>query len=140
MSIVLRVYGPELDLDACLKWLPRPRVEKTWKVGDAGRRGKAQDTNGLHLLLAEGGDLSQALNDAVRVLSSLKDQIRSLVDAGNTADVEVAVFVYPPVPRTIGFDEAFLLNVIEAGARLEVSAYPRSRDDEEDEDEESASG
>lgn len=85
---------------------------------------------GFNLLLADADDATEALLCARRELSLIKGQVRSLLDSGSSASVDIGVDVFQDAPQFVAVDADFLVGVMEAGARLVFSAYPCSDDDE----------
>jgi hypothetical protein len=133
-TIMLRALGRNLDVDACLTWLPAARLDAVWRQADL-RAGKPAETGGFNLLLGEADDKKEALMAAERQLSLLKEDVKKLVDAGNRASVDIGLYVFQNAPQSITLEADFLLCVTEAGASLVFSAYPCSDDDDDDDDE-----
>jgi hypothetical protein len=92
------------------------------------------ESGGFNLLLADADDKKEALVAAERQLSSVKENVRRLVDAGNSASVDIGIDVLQNAPQSVTLGADFLLCVMEAGAKLVFSAYPCSDDDDADDE------
>jgi hypothetical protein len=128
MSIVLRVSGARLVLDACESWIPKERLEASWVPGQQqGRR--VVTTSGFNLLLADDEQLDASIASARDVLGGLAKPLGDLADAGVSIVVDVALFVYAGRPTSVSMPPEFLAAVLAARATLAVSAYPTSDDE-----------
>lgn len=133
MSAVLRVSGPRIDIDECLRWLPQGRVEAVWRAGETGLRGRKIAESGFNLLLAESEDVREGLREAADVFLKMAPQIRELIREGASADVDFALFVGAMEMRSIAVPPSLLAMLPESGVGLVVSAYPvEEGDDGED--------
>jgi hypothetical protein len=129
MIVVLRASGSNLDLDACLTWLPSGRVEAAWRSGEV-RRGKAALDSGFNLLLADDDHADQALAAAQRELEGIQEKVKLLARAGVGISVDIGLEVSSTVPRSVSLSQDFIRAVMESGVKLVISAYPCSDDDE----------
>ena len=135
-TVVLRVSGEQLDLDACLALIPTGMLEATWRVGERVSRTRVCTTNGFNLLLADESTASKAVETAAKVFSAIESQIRLFADAGGTAVMDFALYVKCVCPQSITFPCDLLRAVADLGVELEVSAYPCSSEEQECEDDE----
>lgn len=91
-DVVLRLYGEQLDVDACLAWLPAGKVAQVWRKGEI-RRGKPSDSSGCNVVLAEGMTRESVVQDAARAFSELAEPISELVRSGAEALVDFGLYV-----------------------------------------------
>jgi len=128
MSIVLRVSGDQLDLDACGRWIPKERLETSWVPGQQRGR-KVTTAFGFNLLLGDDEQLNASIASAKDVLASLAKPLTDLAGDGVSIVVDVALFVYAQRPTSVSLPLDFLAMVLAAQATLVVSAYPTSDND-----------
>jgi hypothetical protein len=130
MTAVLRVSGASVDIDECLTWLPKNRVESVWRIGTPDRKGVVRKASGFNLLLSEQENPERLVGDAVRVLLGMHDRIAGLVREGAIAAIDFALFVGPVAPASIRFEAEALEWVTQNGVGIVVSAYPAADDDD----------
>lgn len=140
-DVVLRLYGEQLDVDACLTWLPASKVAQAWRKGES-RRGKRSETSGCNVVLAEGMARESVVQGAARAFSELAEPISELVRSGAEALADFGLYVEiggEPFPLSLPPEVMALF--ARAGVIIGVSAYPRPAeggelDGEDDDDEE----
>lgn len=130
-TVVLRVSHAQLDLDACLTWLPSSKLDRVWRIGERHLRDKVHDTSGFSVLLAEGLARGSVVQDAVDAFVELAQRVAELVRGGAACEVDFGLFVDGSsgalslrlAPATAAVFER-------AGVTLVVSAYPTSGDED----------
>ena len=132
MCAVLRVCGPELDLDRCLGWIPTGALERAWRVGDRTGKGEASTTSGFVVVMSDTEDRQQLVKEALATFLRIAPKIRALVETGASADMDFGLMVGPVLPSALSFEPAFLRALEENKVRLLVTAYPTSEDEDED--------
>jgi hypothetical protein len=128
-SVVLRVSQEQLDLDACMTWLPSSRIDRVWRAGERHRRG-VHDRSGFSVSLAEGPARGSVVQDAVDAFLELAEPVAELVRGGADAEVDFGLFVTSGGSLSLSFAPAAAAVFERAGVTLVVSAYPTSDDDE----------
>ena len=126
MIVVLRVQGPQLDLDECLKWIPEGSLEAQRRVGSKRIGGKVNTTSGFTLLLCEGENHRRAIEIAMTAFQRVAARVAELVQSGATAEVDCGLMVTGDGSQSVEFTPEFLRVVEQAGVHLVVSAYPCS--------------
>ena len=132
MMIVLRVGSPELDLDACLAWIPPQALQRSWRAGDLRPGGKRSPRTGFNLLLAHTDDTGRALLLAEKRFEALAPHLEALVKSGAGVEVDIGIAV-ADLPRSVRVPKEFTAKMARVGAEVVVTAYPSL--DESDEDE-----
>jgi hypothetical protein len=127
-SVVLRVAQAELDLEACLTWLPSSRLDRVWRAGERHRRG-IHDTSGFSVSLAEGLARGSVVQDAVNAFLELAEPVAELVRGGAEAEVDFGLFVTGDGSLSLSFAPAAAAVFERAGVTLVISAYPTSDDE-----------
>jgi hypothetical protein len=92
-TAVLRVSHAQLDLDACLTWLPSNQLDRVWRAGESFRRGKVHDTSGFSVMLVEGLARGSVVQDAVNVFLKLEEPVADLVRGGAAAEVDFGLLL-----------------------------------------------
>lgn len=125
MSIaVLRVHGAGLDVDACLRWIPKAILERSWRSGET-YLGRLYDDSGFSLLLADTENLLNLTNEIVANLTPLSVALTQLIQNGATAEIDVGLMVGEAgtASRSIHFDLKTLRLFERIGIAIVVSAY-----------------
>jgi len=136
MTAVLRVSGPNLDLDACLGWLAEDRLEQAWRSGEIDRRGRVNSDSGFCLLLSDSEEKSQVVQEAAKEFARVAEQVGVLIRDGASGEIDFALFVYAAQMASIALEPTVLQEIGRYGVAIVVSAYPCAEEDEdEDEDE-----
>jgi hypothetical protein len=133
-SVVLSVSHPQLDLDACLTWLPSSKLACVWRPGERDFRGKVIDTAGFNVELAEGMASGSVVQDAVAAFIELAERVAQLIRGGADAIVDFGLFPGVndgPLSLTLAPDAAAVFE--RAGVTIVFKAYPPGLD-EDDED------
>jgi hypothetical protein len=128
--VVLRVQGPQLDLDQCLKWIPETSIEAQWRVGSKRIGGKVNTTSGFTLLLGEGENHRRALEAAIAAFHRVAARVAELIQSGASAEVDCGLMVTAGGSQSVEFAPEFLRALEQAGVSLVVSAYPCSDSDD----------
>ena len=134
MTAVLRVDGPELDVEECRKWLPEGSLECVWQVGEKSRRGEVRTTSGFNLVLSESENPRELVRETLRVFAVVAGRVADLVRGGATAEIDFALFVTARGPESLILGPEVLRRIEQHGVGVTVSAYPCSEDDDEDDD------
>lgn len=130
MLAVLRMWGPNLDLDRSVQQLPCENVQKVWRAGELGRGGKRNTTSGLTILLSDSDSGHEVVGAVANALLRMAPFIGEVTRHGASAQVDVALFVASSEPRSISFGPSVLRAMSQAGVEITVSAYPTEPDDE----------
>jgi len=127
-TVVLRVDGPNLDLEQCRTWLPEASVQNIWRVGDKlrGKGDASSATSGFTLLLAEADDNAVAIVDAQNALARHADQIAGLVAGGTSVEFDIGVMVAASGSQSVRLGRELLAGIYRSGVELVVTAYPCS--------------
>lgn len=124
MLAVLRVSGPGIDIDECLRWLPEERLEHVWRVGEQELQGGKNADSGFNLLLTESEHVQDGIREAADVFQEMSPRVRELIRDGASADVDFGLFVGAMEMCSIAVPASFLAMLSESGVGLVVSAYP----------------
>jgi hypothetical protein len=130
-TAVLRVSGPELDLDKCLKWIPHASLELSWRVGEKKRNGEIRTTSGFNLLLGDGKDSSKVVEDTMKAFRIVASPLGQVVRSGASAEIDFALYIQRFQDQSILLPPEFMILVAEHAVSVIISGYPCS--DEEDE-------
>jgi hypothetical protein len=125
-TAVLRVQGKMVDVDRCLTWLPKDKVERTWRVGDRRYGGRISVESGFNLVLAEGSDGEQVLRDALIVLETIAAKIGELRRDGAESELDLSLMVSGDAPKSVHIPIDLLGKLHEFNVSLAVSAFPCS--------------
>jgi hypothetical protein len=125
LVIVLRASSESLDVDACIKWIPSDMLEVDWRRGDQAAGRAAKTTSGLNLTLAD-ADAPSALEAATAHLLRMKAPLQSLVQSGETFELDVGLMVGAMAPKSITMPADMLRVLAAIGLQLRVTAYPCS--------------
>lgn len=131
MGAVLRVSGDRLDVDGCLAWIPKGRLERIWHVGERGRKGSLTTTSGFVLLLSDADETSRVVEEAMSTFLCVAPRVRDLVRAGANAEIDFELMVGPKGSRSLTFDPRLLRSLEGHEATIVVTAYPVSEDEGE---------
>jgi hypothetical protein len=133
-SVVLRVSHAQLDLDACLSWLPSSKITSVWRRGERDRRGKIIDTSGFNVDLAEGTAHGSVVQDAVAAFLELAEPVAELIRGGADATIDFGLFLdVNGGSMSLRLAPAAAAVFERAGVTMVFRAYPTSSD-EGDED------
>jgi hypothetical protein len=134
-SVVLRVSHAQLDLDACLRWLPSSKLIRVWRSGEKHRRGD-HEASGFAVDLAEGPARGSVVQDAVDAFLELAGPVAELVRGGAHAAVDFGLFLDARGGGSLCLSFAPVAAAVfeRAGVTLQISAYPTSGDGDDDDD------
>jgi hypothetical protein len=125
MVIVLRAASEFLDVDQCLQWIPGDLLEVVWRRGDRSNGHAAETTSGFNLTLAD-EDHPSALEAATAHLLRMKAPLQSLVQSGETLELDVGLEVGAIAPKSITMPADMVRVIAAIGITLRVTAYPCS--------------
>ena len=127
ISVVLRVDGPNLDLDATIS---RHRLgpQLVWRRGESRRAGGTHDTNGFNLHLGDADSSRVAILLATEFLTSGHELVESVKKqlAEVTLDFGVMVGGHRPFAPSIIFQSHVIAQFAVYGIDVVVSCYPVS--------------
>jgi hypothetical protein len=130
-TAVLRVSDAQLDLDACLSWLPSNNLDRVWRAGESYRCGQVHDTSGFSVMLAEGLARGPVVQDAVNAFLNLEERVAELVSGGAAAEVDFGLLLdVSGGALSLRLPPAAAVVFERAGVTIVVSAYPTSGDED----------
>jgi hypothetical protein len=126
---VLRVAGPNFDVDALLAEFPHVQPDTVWHRGEPSRRGPRTDS-GFSIALDEAPAAAQVMAECRRAFAGFEAALatanargaESMLDIGMTLDVPKVV------ARSVCFSNEDLRWLVSLGVSLEVSMYVASGD------------
>jgi hypothetical protein len=130
VAAVLRVYGPCLDADRVVGSVSASKVQRTWRVGEMSRVGKANTTSGATLILSESGKSVQMVAEATEALNEVLPRIAEFLRDGALAEIDFSLLVDAMQPCSIVLERETLRVIEQYGVRLVISAYPVEEEDD----------
>jgi hypothetical protein len=126
VTAVLRVQGPQVDVDRCLAWLPKDRIDRVWRAGERRLGGRISVASGFSLLLAEGKDSEQVLGSALLVLETIAVDLAELTRDGANSELDLGLMVGADAPTSVRIPVDLLGKLHGFNISLVVGAYPCS--------------
>jgi hypothetical protein len=127
VTVVLRIQVPDIDPEQ-LSWLPRERLQRIWKKGEARGGLSVNKASGFSVLLSEHDDPTDATVAASTTLAAIAAPITELVREGARGEVDWGVMIErdATAAQSIRLSPEMLRLVERCGLEAVVSIYPCS--------------
>ncbi len=123
--VVLRIQGESLQPEG-LSWLPRERLERTWRKGESRLGATVNKASGFSLLLSQGDDATHVVAAVAKVLEPLVGFLSHLVEGGAQGEVDFGMMIDADgsAMQSLRLDRALLRLLDQCGIDAVVSTYP----------------